>query len=88
MDLTFFGALGDCKKSPRKPIRAKSGSSRPRFDFQFYDQWKFTRKTTPSVHAALDCNGVSFDGEFAAFAKAVRRPLTRLEMDFAWLGRH
>ena len=86
MERTFFSTLGSCKNPPRKPARAKRSTARPHYCFHFDDQWKFRREVTPSLSGARDCDAVLFNGDFAALARQARRPLGRLEADFAWVA--
>lgn len=85
MNGTFFDTLGSCKIPPRKPLRTNPGN-RPQFIFRFDDQWSFSRSTTPSLSASHDFRRVAFNGDFVALAKQIRRPLSPLEADFAWLA--
>jgi len=85
-DETFFSMLGGCKTPLGKAARAKRGSERPCFEFDFSDQWKFSRRTKPTLSAARDFGGIVFDADLVALAQQARRPLARLEADLAWVA--
>ena len=86
MDETFFAALGSCRNGVPKTSRGKRGTERPGFQFRFEDDWTFSRRSAPSLSAAQDFQGVAIGGDFIAFAKQARRPLSGRELDFARLA--
>jgi len=86
MDETFFATLGNCRKAGPKTARAKRGTERPEFRFRFEDDWTFSRHSSPSLAIAQDFQRIAIAGDFVAFAKQARKPLSGREGDFARLA--
>ena len=86
MEANFFTTFGNCRNTPQRPIRAKSGNPRPIYVFRFNAKWSFDRTTTPALRVAPDVCGVAFDADLHALARQARRPLEGLEADFIWLA--
>ncbi|MEI7910345.1 MAG: hypothetical protein WCK77_11970 [Verrucomicrobiota bacterium] len=86
METNFFTTFGNCKNTPQRATRTKSGGSRPIYEFRFDEKWVFDRTTTPALRVAPDVRGVAFDADLNALAKQARRPLDGLEADFIWLA--
>ncbi len=66
MQTTFFSTPGNCRNTPRRPVRTRPGESRPLYEFRFRNNWTFNRLATPSLRAAPDAGGVVYDADFGS----------------------
>lgn len=86
MNDPFADILSISKNGRRKPVRIGSCGRRPKFEFQFQDNWTFSRSSSPGLSVAKNFGGIAFNLDLSALSKHANRRLGRLEADFAWLA--
>lgn len=85
MQLTFDDAV-----KPRRRFAARrervDAFQRPAFTFDFSDGWSFGRKSEPALPMIRNFSNQGFAANLNEMAMLASRPLSGLEVDFAWVA--